>query len=90
MRGGDGLLGESPALGYLVEVRDGRGPPVDQEDEVVRSAADLFCQEMTNELTGRRPSDSYFRQITALGGAIGEGGFASIAGLQPDEILMPY
>lgn len=61
-----------------------------QEDEIVRAAADIVCQDLTRELTGQRPSDRYFRQVTELGAAIAEGKFASIAGLAPDEIMMPY
>jgi butyryl-CoA dehydrogenase len=61
-----------------------------QDDEVIRDAADLLCQDLTRELTGQRPSDRYFRKVTSLGGAIADGGFKSIAGLSPDEILMPY
>jgi len=61
-----------------------------QQDEVVRTAADVVCQDLLRKQTGKRPSDRYFRTITQLGEAIAEGGFKSIAGLQPDEILMPY
>ena len=61
-----------------------------QQDEIVRDAADILCQDLTRELTGRRPSDRYYRTATELGSAIAEGGFTSIAGLNPDEILMPY
>ena len=61
-----------------------------QDDELVKEAADVMCQELTRELTGRRPSDRYFRQVTSLGQAIADGGFKSVAGLEPDEILMPY
>ena len=61
-----------------------------QSDEVVRDAADIFCQEQTQQYTGRRPSNSYYRQVTQLGAAIAEGKFSSIAGLDPDEILMRY
>jgi alkylation response protein AidB-like acyl-CoA dehydrogenase len=61
-----------------------------QEDEVVRDAADLVCQDLTRELSGRRPSDRYFRKATTLGQTIADGGFASISGLKADEILMPY
>jgi hypothetical protein len=61
-----------------------------QDDEVIQSAADVVCQDFTRELTGRRPSDRYFRAITGLGEMIVDGGFQSIAGLKPDEILMPY
>jgi alkylation response protein AidB-like acyl-CoA dehydrogenase len=59
-------------------------------DETVRTAADVLCQDLTRKLTGRRPSDRYYRTITKLGEAIADGQFKSIAGLHPDEILMPY
>jgi alkylation response protein AidB-like acyl-CoA dehydrogenase len=61
-----------------------------QEDEVIRDAADVMCQDLTRELTGKRPSDHYFRHATTLGATIADGGFKSISGLHPDEILMPY
>jgi alkylation response protein AidB-like acyl-CoA dehydrogenase len=61
-----------------------------QADEFVREAADLACQDLRRRLLGGRPTDRYFRQATRLGEAIAEGGFASIAGVTPDEILMPY
>ena len=60
------------------------------EEELVREAAAVVCQELTNKVTARKPSDRHFRAMTELGGAIAEGGFQSIAGLTPDEILMPY
>ena len=61
-----------------------------QEDEVIRQAADVVCQDLTREIEYRRPTDRYFRSVTALGETICDGGFQSIAGLNPDEILMPY
>ena len=61
-----------------------------QADEIVRAAADCLCQDLIRKLTGKRPADRYFRAITKLGAQIADGGFSSIAGLQPDEILMPY
>ncbi|MEQ8787742.1 MAG: acyl-CoA dehydrogenase family protein [Pirellulaceae bacterium] len=61
-----------------------------RDDEVVHHAADILCQDLQRELTGERPSDKYFRSVTSLGESIVEGGFQSIAGLQPDEIMMPY
>jgi hypothetical protein len=61
-----------------------------QSDDVVRGAADVMCQKLTQQYTGRRPSNAYYRQATQLGAAIAEGGFKSIAGLAPDEILMGY
>jgi alkylation response protein AidB-like acyl-CoA dehydrogenase len=61
-----------------------------QNDEVVRAAADVICQDLTRELTGERPTDRYFRAVGTLGEQIAAGKFASIAGLKPDEILMRY
>ncbi len=61
-----------------------------QTDEVVRQAADCQCQELTRKLSGKRPTDRYFRAVTKLGESIADGGFHSIAGLHPDEIMMPY
>lgn len=61
-----------------------------QNDNTVRAAADIICQDLTRELSGRRPTDSYFRAMNDLGEKIANGTFASIAGLHPDKILMPY
>src|SRR5436190_302593 len=61
-----------------------------QNDEVVRAAADVVCQDLTRELTGSSPADRYFRAINTLGASVAKGMFASIAGLAPDEILMKY
>jgi len=61
-----------------------------QDDEVVQTAADVICDELRRELTGRRPADAYLRKVTELGQTIAEGGFQSIAGITPDEILMRY
>ena len=61
-----------------------------QSDEIVRASADMLCQELIQNYTGKRPSNRYFRQVTELGGAIADGGFHSIADLSPDEIMMGY
>jgi hypothetical protein len=61
-----------------------------QDDEVIRHAADIMSQDLARELTGRRPTDRYFRSVTRLGETIADGGFKSIAGHRPDEILMTY
>jgi alkylation response protein AidB-like acyl-CoA dehydrogenase len=63
----------------------------DQESELVRDAADILCQDLTRKLTGKRPSDSYFRAVTKLGQSIAEGGFEEFAsGIRPEPILMGY
>lgn len=59
-------------------------------DPVVQDAADLLCENMQQRLNGRRPSNYYFRRVTALGAEIAEGKFSSIAGVEADAILMPY
>ncbi len=61
-----------------------------QDDEVVHQAADVLCQDMQRLLTGQRPTDRYFRTVARLGETIADGGFKAIAGLEPDEIMMPY
>ena len=59
-------------------------------DEIVQQSADVACQGMIHRITGRSYSDRYFRTVTDLGAKIVDGGFQSIAGYEPDEILMPY
>jgi alkylation response protein AidB-like acyl-CoA dehydrogenase len=61
-----------------------------QNDEVIRQAADVLCQDLTRKLTGERPSDRYFKTITKLGEAIVDGGFKSIQGVHAGEIMMQY
>jgi hypothetical protein len=61
-----------------------------QQDQVVVDAADVLCQQITLDLTGRRPPDRFYRDITRLGETITDGGFTSLAGIEPDEILMNY
>lgn len=61
-----------------------------QSDEVVRTAADVMCEELRQKHTGSRASNQYYKKVTKLGEAIADGGFASIADLDPDEILMKY
>ena len=61
-----------------------------QDDPIVQDAADMLCQNLRQKLLGRRPSNHYFRRVTELGAAIADGQFRSIAGIEADEILMPY
>ena len=60
------------------------------QDEVVRAAANVACQDLRRAYLGRRPADRELRQATKLGEIVVDGGFKSIAGLKPDEILMQY
>jgi hypothetical protein len=59
-------------------------------DSLIRDAADIYCQSVKQKLLGRRPSNHYFRRATELGAAIANGQFRAIAGLEAEEILMPY
>ena len=57
---------------------------------LVQEAADVLCQDLRRKLTGKRPTDAYFRAVTRLGENVAEGGFEAIVGIDPGEILMPY
>ena len=61
-----------------------------QPKGLIQDAADILCQDIGRKITGRRPSDSYFRAVTKLGEAIEGGGFPEIAGIEAEAILMPY
>ena len=61
-----------------------------QSSDLVHDAADILCQDLTRKLTGKRPTDAYFRAVTKLGERIAEGGFEASTGIEPDPILMPY
>jgi acyl-CoA dehydrogenase len=54
------------------------------------AAADILCQDLRRKLTGKRPSDHYFRDASKLADAILSGGFESIAGVPREEIMMKY
>ena len=61
-----------------------------RNDELIHTAADVMCQDLRRKYTGERPSSTYFKTVTKLGEAIAAGGFAAIAGIDENEILMPY
>jgi acyl-CoA dehydrogenase len=61
-----------------------------QEDETVRAAADVLCQDLSRRLTGARPSSEYFRTVTKLGETIATSGSKLLEGVEAPEILMPY
>ncbi len=61
-----------------------------RNNEMITRAAEILCRDLTRELLGRRPSDSYFRSVSQLGESIADGGFPSLAGIEPEEILMSY
>ena len=60
------------------------------DDEVIQHAADCICTDLTNEIESRRASDRDLRNVVKLGEIISDGGFKSLAGITPPEIMMPY
>ena len=65
-----------------------------QQNELVREAGDIACQDLRLQLSGRRPSDGYYRAVTKLGAKIaaddGWKAFSLIEDYSPEEILMSY
>src|SRR5215475_6797093 len=59
-----------------------------QKDEAAVAAADILCQDLTRKLTGKRPSDRYYRDASRLADVILSGGFETLAGVPRQEILM--
>ncbi|MEM7314984.1 MAG: acyl-CoA dehydrogenase family protein [Planctomycetota bacterium] len=59
-------------------------------DEVIQDAAAVICGDLKRQLTGKRPSDRDYRTVTKLGQKIMDGGFKSLAGIEPEEIMMKY
>jgi hypothetical protein len=61
-----------------------------QADEAAVAAADILCQDLRRKLTGKRPSDRYFKAVGKLADMILVGGFEAIAGVPREEIMMKY
>src|SRR5262249_15757112 len=61
-----------------------------QAKETSIAAADVLCQDLRRKLTGERPADRYFRDVSQLADRILAGGFDELAGIRAQEILMPY
>ncbi|MEZ6031521.1 MAG: acyl-CoA dehydrogenase family protein [Planctomycetaceae bacterium] len=61
-----------------------------QSDTVLHAAADVLCCDLRREITGEKPTGNYFRNVTSLGKTVADGGFSALAGVDADEILMPY
>jgi alkylation response protein AidB-like acyl-CoA dehydrogenase len=61
-----------------------------QKDEAAVAAADMLCQDLRRKLTGERPSDAYFRDVSKLADVILSGGFDALSGVPQEEILQKY
>ena len=60
------------------------------KNEATIAAADLVCQDLQRKLTGKRPSDRYFRDAGKLADLVIDGGFEQLTGVPREEILMRY
>jgi alkylation response protein AidB-like acyl-CoA dehydrogenase len=61
-----------------------------QNKEAAILSADMLCQDLRRKLSGKRPSDSYYRDASKLADLIIGGGFEAIAGVGRMEIMMKY
>ena len=61
-----------------------------QTDDTLRRAGDGLCQRLRAQLTGKRPSDRYFKHVAQLGADIAERGSSLLADVGAGEILMKY
>ena len=61
-----------------------------QGNEAAIASADILCQDLRRKLTGKRPTDRYFRDASKLADLILSGGFESIAGVPREEIMRKY
>lgn len=61
-----------------------------QTSEAAVMAADVLCQDLRRKLTGKRPSDRYFKDVGRLADLVLSGGFEALTGVHREEILMRY
>jgi alkylation response protein AidB-like acyl-CoA dehydrogenase len=61
-----------------------------KKNEVSIASADILCQDLRRKLTGKRPSDRYFRDVSKLADVIIGGGYDELSGIPRAEIMMPY
>jgi alkylation response protein AidB-like acyl-CoA dehydrogenase len=59
-------------------------------DPVIQASTDILCQDLRRKLTGERPSDKYFRQVTKLADLIIEKGYPGMTEIPQAEILFSY
>ncbi|MGB7347484.1 MAG: acyl-CoA dehydrogenase family protein [Pirellulaceae bacterium] len=60
------------------------------KDEKTKAAAAVMCADLRRQITGEKPSDADFRQVTTLGGKIADEGWSELDGVVPGEILQSY
>lgn len=60
------------------------------KDPVIQEAAETVCEELRRRMRGGLPTDRYFKQVTTLGKAIGEGHFPGLDETPQAALMMPY
>jgi alkylation response protein AidB-like acyl-CoA dehydrogenase len=61
-----------------------------QKKDIAIASADILCQDLRRKLTGERPADRYFRDVSELADMIISGGWEEISGVPVQEIMMKY
>jgi alkylation response protein AidB-like acyl-CoA dehydrogenase len=61
-----------------------------QGSEGARASADILCQDLRRKLTGQRPSDRYFRDVSQLAELVLQGKHEALVGVPQGDILMRY
>lgn len=59
-------------------------------NEAAIAAADILCQDLRRKLTGKRPTDRYYRDVSKLADLVLDGGYEAITGIPQADILMKY
>ena len=59
-------------------------------DPLTKAAADVVCRELTQKITGKKPTDKDFRHVTKLGGTIADEGWSELEGVAATRILQRY
>ncbi len=60
------------------------------ESELIRTAGDVICTQLTDQLLGRRPTDAFLKKVTKLGDKLTEQDLPGTASIEPPPILMSY
>jgi len=62
----------------------------DSKDAIAREAADVMCRDLRRRITGKRPTDWDYRQVTDLGRKIAADGWKELEDIETPEIMMQY
>ena len=59
-------------------------------DAVVQASADVLCHTIRFKLSGKRPTDEYYRLLCKVADLIIEKGYPGANAIEPDAVLFPY